>query len=1345
MNILSRLHRKAAGFLGKLLYTSLIVCGLGIGSTPAQAASVTVDPKPLIVQPSLPPNITLMLDDSGSMAWDYMPDACYLDGVTCTGTNNGTTPSGGGTDSISTVNNNAVIDANNNGVYYNPTVTYTAPPKADSTTATPDLYPSYSDITNVPLNGFNPGTMENLTNYSSSDLTGENNNQTKALNYSYSTTGTQNNTMSQAVKTTTSHGTTTTAAQACQNLFNSTTGTSGSYKSSYYTAAVPATNPASGTCVFPYTTPVTYSYFQYATGPVGTYAVNYVSATSSCNGQSSCTLASDTSGVAAPKGVVVGQNIANWFAYYHTRVQMAKSGLMSSFVNVNSTYRVGFGSIDGGANGDANNLPSSNQYSYNDSYNGVTNYIAEVQPFGDGTKTTDQKTAFWNWISQVSPKDGTPLREALDAVGQYYGTTQPWSTMSTDPAGNTGTELACRQSYTILTTDGFWNDSYSGVGDADGTAGTTVTGPNAQTYTYAPAAPYADVSNIKISYSTATCSSGYTLTAPKGAGNTSTTLYMCEKKNSGNSYSTKTPTCSSGTLSADQSKCATSNSYSNTLADVAMNYWETDLRPNTANEVPTSSEDPAFWQHMTTFTVGLGFTPTGITPAGTTISSIFTWADGGSAISGFSWPQPSSNSLYNIADLAHAAVNGHGGFYSATSPQAFTDGLNDALSRAASRVGTGASLAANSTQLQTGTVAYQANYFTSSWTGDLKAFSVDSTSGAISTTPNWTASQELPTAANRTIYTYNGSTYLAFQVATDGTLPALSTAQSTALSTLSGSATSETNMINYLRGDSSQDVANKGSYRNRTTPLGDIVDSQPVYAGAPDPDQFYTETFVGTSTFANYASTNSSRVGMIYVAANDGLLHGFNAGTGVEAYAYLPGAVITSGLTALADPQYGATVSHEYFNDGELTVADAYKSSDSTWHTILVGTTGRGLAEAVYALDVTDPSSIKFLWEHSSGDGVSGSNYIGQMTGKPVIAQTASGVWSVLIGNGYNSPKGNAALLQFDLFSGTLTVHQTTDTSGLAAPAVWMAPSGNGISTTAYAGDADGDVWSFTLNTNVGTTATATPSSAGVLLYTAKSAGSVPQPITAGMLVGQDAQTGNIWVFFGTGKYLSSADLTDLSTQTWYGLIVQSADPTINPSVTSGMTRANLAQRSITAQTAGTAAVAANPTANPPTPAVPATLPARTVTTAAAASSLTGQSGWYIDLTPPSPLVAQGERMVTPNQFEGDLLLGTTRIPEATDACNPSGQGWIMAVDPFTGTNPQASFFDVNGDGSINSSDTINGVPAAGIGFSSLPNNPIFVGSSMLTSFDNGTTSSIQTSSSTGGVHRVSWRELINQ
>jgi type IV pilus assembly protein PilY1 len=123
---------------------------------------------------------------------------------------------------------------------------------------------------------------------------------------------------------------------------------------------------------------------------------------------------------------------------------------------------------------------------------------------------------------------------------------------------------------------------------------------------------------------------------------------------------------------------------------------------------------------------------------------------------------------------------------------------------------------------------------------------------------------------------------------------------------------------------------------------------------------------------------------------------------------------------------------------------------------------------------------------------------------------------------------------------------------------------------------------------------------------------------------------------------------------------------------------------------------------------------------------------------------SQGERIVTPNQFQGDLLLATTRIPVVTDICNPSGSGWVMAVNPFSGTNPVSTFFTGNGTGGTV---TVGGktTPVAGVGFSSLPNNPIFVGSDMLMSFDNGTTSSLMTSGSTAGTTRVSWQEVVNQ
>src|SRR3546814_9076328 len=93
---------------------------------------------------------------------------------------------------------------------------------------------------------------------------------------------------------------------------------------------------------------------------------------------------------------------------------------------------------------------------------------------------------------------------------------------------------------------------------------------------------------------------------------------------------------------------------------------------------------------------------------------------------------------------------------------------------------------------------------------------------------------------------------------------------------------------------------NGGSYRNRTAVLGDIVDSQPVYVGAPDSNLFYGKTFTGSSAYATFANGKTSRTPIIWVAANDGMLHGFNASTGAEVYAYLPGAVIVGNTSDTA-------------------------------------------------------------------------------------------------------------------------------------------------------------------------------------------------------------------------------------------------------------------------------------------------------------------------------------------------------------------------------------------------------------------------------------------------------------
>ncbi|QRP65053.1 pilus assembly protein PilY [Rhodanobacter sp. FDAARGOS 1247] len=1288
MNTSFRPRSKSAGFFSRLLYTGLSIWMLGAVYTPALAA-VTVDQSPLIIQRSLPPNVTLMLDDSGSMDWDFMPDWDYLD-----------------------TNLDPLRNAAKNGVYYNPDITYAPPLKADGTS-----YPNSPSLTGAYKDGFRDTSTTDVTQYAS-----------PSVSNSYFKYYTQ--------FTFTSTSTYTTSTLGCDDGDSLRTSTPNkgkcehysrrngySYYNPYYVCNQGDSGPdSSNVC-----TTTTYSYkyyFTYTTGASDTK--HYVGASGDC------AVLPTASKAVCDDSATVQQNVANWFSYYRTRMLMAKSGLMSAFSTMDTTFRVGFGSINGNNN---DGLPSDSA-----TYN--SREIAQVAPFGNDY-SAKQKNKFWSWLNDISPGSGTPLRLSLDAVGQYYQSAQPWKGMESDPDYTTAAasaQLACRQSYTILTTDGFWNGGTpSGIGDTDGTDGPTVTGPNDQTLTYASVLPFADgIGTTAVDTQPATCDDyRYVLTPPDG----SHSKYYCYRASRG---SETTPVCGSRgySLSSDRGTCSktttTGKHYADTLADVAMKYWKADLQPDISNEVPTNAEDKAFWQHMATFTLGLGFSPVDSKDTDGTsddtaldIPRIAAWANGDAtkAITDFSWPQPSSDSLNNIADLAHAAVNGHGGFYSAKSPEEFANGLKDALKRASERVGTGASLAANSTQLQTGTVAYQANYWTAKWKGDLKALAVSS-DGTIAGTPDWNAATKLPATSSRNIKTYNptaaaGSQFVAFEVASDGTLPALSTAQNTALSAVAGTATNESNLINYLRGDSANEQTNGGSYRNRDSAIGDIVNSQPVYVGAPNPNQFYTESFTGSNVFSTYASNNASRAGAIYVASNDGMLHSFNASTGAENFAYLPGAVITSGVSALASVDYGGSVAHGFFNDGELTVGDAYIGSTPGWKTVLVGTTGRGVAKTVYALDVTDPADVKFLWERSAADGKTDSNYIGQMTGKPVIAQSANGTWAVLIGNGYNSAAGKSALLQFDLADGTLHVHATTDTSGLAAPAVWMDPSGNGVSTVAYAGDANGNLWSFAINTSAGTSSTATPTSAGVKLFTAVDDDGNAQPITGGMLAGKDPATGNTWVFFGTGRYLTTTDLADTSTQSWYGLIVQSG--TDGLAVTSDMTRADdLAKRSITAEVDD----------------------GRTETTlaqaTAAGTSIEGKSGWYMDLTSPVN-GAEGERMVTPNQFQGNLLLGTTRIPKASDPCNPSGQGWIMSIDPFTGTNPDGPFFDANNDGKVDSSDSINGTPVAGIGYSSLPNNPIFVGSTMLVSFDNGTTSSKKTSSSTGQIQRVSWRELIAQ
>lgn len=635
-------------------------------------------------------------------------------------------------------------------------------------------------------------------------------------------------------------------------------------------------------------------------------------------------------------------------------------------------------------------------------------------------------------------------------------------------------------------------------------------------------------------------------------------------------------------------------------------------------------------------------------------------------------------------------------FYVASEADKMVESLTRAFARiAAESAGSATSLAANSTRLETDTQTFQAQFFTGTWRGELRAFSVR-TDGTLSSSPRWRAGAVLAATnwSARQIYVHNPQGHNASQRYGLFTWANLGAAQTAVLGSQA--------VVDYLRGDRSREESQaNGTLRTRTSVLGDIVNSTPVYVGKPNARLYAGATFTGATSYAAFAANQDNRAAVVYVGANDGMLHGFNASTGAETYAFVPNTAILNSLRSYSDPAYD----HRYFVDGELAVADIYDTN--SWKTILVGTLGRG-GPGVFALDVTDPSDVKFLWEKNGTD----ISALGKNIGRPVIAQVADGDWRVLIGNGPGTATASAQLVMISLRTGTVTVVNTGATGSNGLTAVLARDSdGNGFAENAYAGDLRGNLWKFA------GLSSANPSVSK--LFEARDRNGNLQPITAAPLTGKDPDTGAVWVFFGTGQYLSSTDLDNMQVQSWYG---------IKDAETGMASRSDLVQRDILVESAiGSLAVR--------------------VVEDGAVGDMAGRRGWYMDLVSPVN-GAEGERMVVPNRFQGRVLIGTTRIPEAVDVCHPSGRGFIMALNPFTGARLDLTFFDVTRDGLFNNSDMlmVDGqlTPVSGVGFESSPNNPIFVEDVMQVSLDDGTTEAIRTQGSGADAGRMSWRELVN-
>ncbi|MEE7560529.1 hypothetical protein HH299_13055, partial [Xanthomonas sp. Kuri4-2] len=675
----------------------------------ATTTGLDIPADPLITESQVPPNVLFILDDSGSMGYGYMPDEVPKVGTTSAG-------SGVFDNSCDSYTNNAAVDYlacsayPRNTLYYNPATTYTTwtLPDGSQMSGGTSYTAAYSDTLYVPYSGTGPAGNGTVTTTSASV-----NLQASVRTFF-------------VPKDTTSTDSAVYLATAT-NYYRYQILTDGTiYRSEYlaYTQGNTGSTAAAGGC---------------ATTKKGDDWRN-------------CTRATPTGRSEAAER----SNYATWYSYHRTRNKAAKAGASKAFAELGDKIRVGFRTIAGrstcgGSSG------GNCTYSYAGTYNLPTQSVPIPVNYNNGlfsdtgsssnTAAYNNRTQWYNRLFSATASSSTPLRGALDNAGKYFSDANDSTNAdSTGPYGpESGTaQYVCRQNFTILTTDGYWNESYSGtsVGNADNTSGSTLTSPSGTSYTYTPANPYKD-------------------------------------------------------------------GYSQTLADVAMYYWKNDLRSKLANSVPTTSADPAFWQHMTTFALGLGLSGT---VDQTSVDAVL--AKGYATVKGVAgWPQPVNNTVTTIDDLLHAAVNGHGEYVGAADPDEFAEGLTAALAAVVQRTGAFANVAATSTSLSSDTQLFVGSYVAGVWTGQLVACAA-TVSSCNASTASWLATAQLPAASARTVLTYEASAGASFPTATQK-------------AALGGS-----DIADYLRGDQSKELQNGGSLRNRATVLGDIVDSSPVYVSA---------------------------------------------------------------------------------------------------------------------------------------------------------------------------------------------------------------------------------------------------------------------------------------------------------------------------------------------------------------------------------------------------------------------------------------------------------------------------------------------------------------------------------
>ena len=530
-------------------------------------------------------------------------------------------------------------------------------------------------------------------------------------------------------------------------------------------------------------------------------------------------------------------------------------------------------------------------------------------------------------------------------------------------------------------------------------------------------------------------------------------------------------------------------------------------------------------------------------------------------------------------------------------------------------------------------ILYRVQYEKQYWGGNLSAYGVNSAGDISTATQPWNGGaayqMELQGTANRFIVTMNSA-----GAGTPFTWASMS-------APLTSNSISQS-ILNFLRGDRTNETQQGGTFRQRASALGDIVHSRPYY--------------VSDSSSATPAPT-------VFVGANDGMLHAFNAVTGAERWAYVPSMLISK-MSNLAVTPYV----HDYYVDGSVAVATILSGAKR----VVVGALGAG-GKGLYALDITgtnlapaseSAAANNTLWEitPSTINNAANTAYanLGYSYANPSIAKVG-GVDAVIVGNGYNNG-GNyqAYLFIINANTGALISAIQAGTSGTAgSPNGLSTPVGidstnSGNVNIVYAGDLNGTMWKFDLSAG---TATA-------LLTT-----SPAQPITMTPGVARHP-SGGYMVNFATGAMLNSTDMTDNSVFYVYGIWDGA------PSANTVLLSQTLTERCYTSGTA----VAATPCAS--------RVRTASVNQPNWASGASNHKGWRVALP-------AGEKVVGDGSFvESGRFYFNGYNPTVTNTVSGStvnGENWLMELDYLSGGGPVSNlpFLDLSGNHILDDDDRV--------------------------------------------------------